>query len=364
MNWIDQILSFSVALGALMSGLIWFQKKDSHRRNRFLALLILLISLQIAKDIESFGWHPVVYLGLQGTCLFLGPTIYLYVLSMLGLETGTTYQKIRRYIFGAVYLVVIITLVLSLPDSPRIHRFINPPLAVTVAYTMMFAQLYHVLWYFQRSLNRIKLHARSETGTKSTFQERRKWLFRIVIALIAIVSIFILPLLFITAFGESEVLSYLRYGFLLSLSIGLNIITIKSFNHPEVVLSFPQMKYGDTALSPDFVQSIQSRLNSLMIEKQPYLDSELKLDGLASMLAVRPVQLSQAINALHGKNFSEYVNEYRVNEAKRILREDYDEHHSMYEVALDSGFNSKATFNRVFKQMTGSTPTSFIKSDL
>lgn len=69
-----------------------------------------------------------------------------------------------------------------------------------------------------------------------------------------------------------------------------------------------------------------------------------------------------AINALHGKIFSEYVNEYRVKEAKRILRENYDEHHSMYEVALDSGFNSKATFNRVFKQMTGSTSTSFVKS--
>ncbi|MCE7991853.1 MAG: AraC family transcriptional regulator [Roseivirga sp.] len=362
MNWIDQILSFSVALGALMSGLIWFQKKDSQRRNRFLALLIFLISLQIAKDVVSFEWHPAVYLGLQGTCLFLGPTIYLYVLAMLGLDTGTVYQVIKRYMFGVVYLLVVSTLVLSLPDSPQIHRYINPPLAVTVAYTMMFAQLYHVLWYFQRSLNRIKLHAKSEAGTQGSFQERRKWLFRIVFALIVIVSIFILPLLFITAFGESEILNYLRYGFLLSLSIGLNFITIKSFNYPEVVLSFPQIKYGDTALSADLIQSIQSRLNSLMTEKQPYLDSELKLDSLASMLSIRPVQLSQAINAQYGKNFSEYINEYRVNEAKRILREDFDEHHSMYEVALDSGFNSKATFNRVFKQMTGSTPTSFVKS--
>lgn len=361
MNWIDQILTFSVALGALMSGLIGFQKKDSGRRNPYFALLILLISFQIAKDVGSFGWHPAIYLGLQGTCLFLGPTVYFYIFSMLGLSTGSDRQVGRHYVLGFVYLSVILTLVLTLPSAPLIRQYINPPVAVTIGYTLMFAQLYHVLWYFQRSLTRIKLESKAD-NSRPVLHKRRKWLITIVVALIVVVLTFLLPLLLITAFGESEVLNYLKYGFLLSLSLGLNIITIKSFNYPEVVLSFPRLKYADSTLPIGSLQAIQLKLNNLMHDERPYLDSELKLDILAEMIAVRPTHLSQVINDRHGKNFSEYINEYRVKEAKRILREEYDQGHSMYEVAIDAGFNSKATFNRVFKQKTGTTPTSFVKS--
>lgn len=345
-----------------MSGLIWFQKRESNRRNRFFALLIILVSIQIAKDMAGFRIHPAIYLGLQGTCLFIGPTVYLYIRSMLGISASSSRQLVKYYLIGFIYLIVILSLVLTLPSSPQIQKYISPPLAIAVGYTLMFAQLYHVLWFFQRSLTRLRLHTKLTGSTPESFEQRRKWLFTIVVALIVIISLFVLPFLFITAFGDTEVLYYLKYGFLLSLSIGLNIVTIKSFNNPEIVLSFPQVKYGDTALSVGGLKSIQSKLSGLMIKEQPYLNSELKLDGLAEMIAVRPVHLSQVINDQHGKNFSEYINEYRVNEAKRILSEEYDEHSSMYEVAIDAGFNSKATFNRVFKQMTGSTPTQFAKN--
>lgn len=360
MNWIDQILMFSVALGVLMSGLIWSQKRDSDKRNPYFALLVFLVSLQIAKDVPAFGWHPAAYIGLQGTCLFLGPTVYLYTLYMLGVDVSLRQNAGKHYRIGVIYLLVVLSLVLLIPNSPLIHQFISPPIAITIVYTLLFAQLYHVLWYFLRSLRRIRIEKESDTSTLKTSIQRHKWLLTVVVALTVVILAFLLPLVFLTAFSDSEVLNVLKYGFLLTLSLGLNIVTIKSFNYPEIVLSLPAFKYADSNLSSSKLEFIQSRLGSLMNQERPYLDSELKLNEMARMMAVRPVHLSQVINDQYGKNFSEYINTYRVNEAKRILKEDQDL--SIYEVALDAGFNSKATFNRVFKQMTGTTPTRFRSS--
>ncbi|GEM_PF-3767265 len=354
---------FSVVLGILMSGLICFQKKNSDKRNPYFALLVLLVSLQVAKDVSAFGWHPAAYLGLQGTCLFLGPTVYFYTLYMLGLDTNSVYKAGRHYRVGVIYLLVVLPVVLFIPNSPSISQFVTPPLAVAIVYTLLFAQLYHVLWYFQRSRRRIRLEKESHTSIGQASSQRQKWLFRLTIALTVTVLAFLLPLLFLTAFSDTSILSFLKYGFLLSLSLGLNIVTIKSFNYPEIVLSLPALKYADSNLSVNSFQSIQTKLGSFMSQQRPYLDSELKLNEMARMMTVRPAHLSQVINDQYGKNFSEYINSYRINEAKRLLKEDKDQDLSMYEVALDAGFNSKATFNRVFKQMTGTTPTRFRNSE-
>ena len=67
--------------------------------------------------------------------------------------------------------------------------------------------------------------------------------------------------------------------------------------------------------------------------------------------------LSRVINSGFGQNFNDYVNEYRVREAERRLRDPRFRHYTLLAVALESGFNSKSTFNRVFKKLRGATPS-------
>ncbi|UOQ70302.1 helix-turn-helix domain-containing protein [Hymenobacter cellulosilyticus] len=98
------------------------------------------------------------------------------------------------------------------------------------------------------------------------------------------------------------------------------------------------------------------RLLSHMQIAQPYLAPELTLGELAAQLRTNTSWLSRVINAGCGKNFNDFINEYRVQEAEARLRDPQFRHYTLLAVALEAGFNSKSTFNRVFKKLRGITP--------
>jgi AraC-like DNA-binding protein len=100
----------------------------------------------------------------------------------------------------------------------------------------------------------------------------------------------------------------------------------------------------------------RDKLLALMAAEQPWLEPELTLAELAQRLRLHPAQLSKIINLGCGQNFSDFVNRYRVEEAQRKLADPRFAHYSLVGVALESGFNSKSTFNRVFKKITGQVP--------
>lgn len=100
-----------------------------------------------------------------------------------------------------------------------------------------------------------------------------------------------------------------------------------------------------------------TRLTNLMATDRPYLAPELTLPELAARLGANTSVLSRVINTGFKQNFNDYVNEYRVQEAERRLRDPQFRHYTLLAVALESGFNSKSTFNRVFKKLRGATPS-------
>jgi AraC-like DNA-binding protein len=102
------------------------------------------------------------------------------------------------------------------------------------------------------------------------------------------------------------------------------------------------------------------RIKTHMIEARPYLDVELTLNQLAQGLNLPVATVSQAINAGLGKNFNDFVNEYRVFEICSRLKSGEHKSKTLLGVGMDSGFNSKATFNRSFKKVTGLTPKEWV----
>jgi AraC-like DNA-binding protein len=104
------------------------------------------------------------------------------------------------------------------------------------------------------------------------------------------------------------------------------------------------------------LQPWRDKLLALMATEQPWLEPELTLTELAQRLRLSPTVLSRVINTGCGQNFNDFVNTYRVEEARRKLADVRFAHYSLVGVALESGFNSKSTFNRVFKKLSGHAP--------
>ncbi len=100
-------------------------------------------------------------------------------------------------------------------------------------------------------------------------------------------------------------------------------------------------------------------LMELMNQEKPYLDGSLTLESLSKLLNTNRTYLSQAIKANTENTFSEFINSYRIDEARRMLLDDKFSNLSIEGIALSVGFNSRSTFNKVFKEFTGITPSYF-----
>ena len=105
-----------------------------------------------------------------------------------------------------------------------------------------------------------------------------------------------------------------------------------------------------------------SKLQELIINEKPYLDSSLSLRSLAEMIQIHPNQLSWLLNESLGKNFSEYINHFRVEQFKYLAKDSSKKHITLIGLAYESGFNSKTVFNTYFKKETGLTPKQFLAS--
>lgn len=122
-------------------------------------------------------------------------------------------------------------------------------------------------------------------------------------------------------------------------------------------------KYATSSLKDIEKEKLIEQLTNSMENEKPYLNENLTLKELADKLEISPNNLSQIINEKFNKNFYEFINEYRINKVKSMLADPKNSHYSMLGIAFECGFNSKSTFNSVFKQFTGKTPTEFKKSD-
>jgi AraC-like DNA-binding protein len=123
-------------------------------------------------------------------------------------------------------------------------------------------------------------------------------------------------------------------------------------------------KYQRSSLSEPEAARIHERLNNLMAEEKPFRDPELTLHELAKKLEVHPNHLSQVINSRENKNFYDLINQRRVEEFINMVTNPGYKHYTLLGMALDCGFNSKASFNRNFKKYKQVTPSDYLKTQV
>lgn len=102
-----------------------------------------------------------------------------------------------------------------------------------------------------------------------------------------------------------------------------------------------------------------SELKKLMEVEHMYTDCELTLEKMADRLGIQPADLTRMLNQELGTSFYTLVNSYRVKEVQRKLEAEDQRYYTLLAIAFECGFNSKSTFNRVFKEFTGFTPSNY-----
>lgn len=140
------------------------------------------------------------------------------------------------------------------------------------------------------------------------------------------------------------------------------VLTTATLSIPLETVASRQPLQNPATLPPaisDELLMLRDKLLGYMTTEKPYLEPDLSLTDLARMVHTNAVVLSQVINVGTGKNFNDFINEYRVEEFKLQVRNPANAHLSLLGLALDCGFNSKATFNRAFRKFTGQSPKEF-----
>ncbi|WP_462250832.1 helix-turn-helix domain-containing protein [Ekhidna sp.] len=339
MNFSRELLFFFSALGAfngLIIGLYFLLfAKPKHRSNYFLGILLLALSIRIGKSVFLYFNDDLAAIYLQlgiSACLFVGPSLFFYLkaitrptrslqwklhyvtLLIAIVAIGIIYPwefnpKLWRYFFNAIYLIWLIYLIAS---------------AVTIKDTI------------------IRLFKRSEKLSPMEI-----W----------IISIYFGNLIIWIAYNTTRYTSYivgaLSFSFVFYLLILLLVLTRKK--DPSFLNKY--VKYGNKKIDPNEASDLLNQLNDLLIKEKLYKDANLKLADLAQRLNVLPHYLSQLINESLNKNFTSYLNEYRINEAKQLI--EAENHLKLESIGYECGFNSKSTFYTAFKKASGTTPAKF-----
>lgn len=131
------------------------------------------------------------------------------------------------------------------------------------------------------------------------------------------------------------------------------------FNGKALKKIFPIIKYQKSGLSKSVLNDYKTKLLDLMESKSLYLESELKLTDLATMLKLSRHNTSQIINECFQMSFYEFINKYRIEEAERLLVDDKEHEMNITDIAYQVGFNNRISFYNAFKKYIGITPTEF-----
>jgi len=121
-------------------------------------------------------------------------------------------------------------------------------------------------------------------------------------------------------------------------------------------------KYQRSGLKQEDVADYVNKIKKFMVIEKPYLNRELTIYDLSDQLKIPRHILSEVINEHMGKNFYHLVNDYRVDEVKERMKHEGLKQLTILGIAYDSGFNSKSSFNTIFKEKTGLTPSEYLKT--
>ena len=350
----------------------------------FLALLVLITCYhRTTYTIGFMDWYDtyrntkinywLIYLGLA-----IGPLIYFYVKSIT--RSNFIFKKKDWLHFLPVLIYVLYRIFIFAYDAnqPGFDDSQNGYLmqelefkfmgvffeAVFVAQHLLYLAFTFQLYYNYRS--------RIQQFFSNTYQLELNWIrnFLFLYAFLFVYSV-VQQLVDISIVELSWIQKwwYQFFSALVVIYVGIkgyftDTTTLSTLNidiNEKAIAEVKTAAVQTSTTTDDLTPMINSVRDYMEVEK-PYLNPDLNLVDLAKKLNMNRAKLSEVINAGFSKNFNDFVNEYRINAFKSALKDGRHQKLSLLGIAHECGFNSKATFNRVFKKFSDSSPTQYLES--
>lgn len=352
-----QLVTVCSVINGFVFAFLLLEKQENRQANRFLSLTILatcltftpfILDASIWKAYEWLAWLPF------SLSYWIGPAFYFYIKTLT--EGPTAFQRRDLWHFSPIILNYIHSIyhavVVNVNPWPWFHH---------VAEWLESAAILSVLIYLFLAFQLVKTYQLSLLNKVSNTERiDLRWVTQFIYVIAA-------SCILILAFLIASLLAGGKYtlqdwddprAFALLVYAGvLYWISISGFKQAQThrMLKLAEPKEEDVREYSEVIQ----KLNAAIGDQQLYRNPQLSLADLSKCVNISERVISNAINQELGKNFFQLINEYRVEEVRERLKDPKQEHLKILSLAFEAGFNSKASFNRVFKAYTGRTPQTF-----
>jgi len=323
--------SIGVILSLFFGGFLLITYKRQPKANIFLAIYLLAFALRIGKSLfhDDFVIPAIIRTSILSSLYVIGPSLWLY---SKYLKTG------RASILSSDWLHFI----------PFSVFFCLSPFIPNDGTSSLFVWFYYgtvlsMFGYAAYALRWTSVVA-SNSDTEKAISKQR-WLKYFLVANLVLVTIYLII--------STDLIPYYS-GIALGFSLLIVVLSIKALRFPDL-FKVDKAKYSQSNISKEKASDLAKRLEVLIQDEKPYLDPELNLKALSGMLGASSKELSQVINQVYGINYAHFISQYRLAEAKRLLKSAEHQHLSIAAIAYDSGFNSISSFNSQFKKQEAMT---------
>ncbi|MCI0696889.1 helix-turn-helix domain-containing protein [candidate division KSB1 bacterium] len=323
----------------------------------FLAALAFLLLMAVAYHTKYFMSIPHL-IRIDAPLVFVfGPLFYLYILALTSQRFAFEKRHLLHFVPFVIYDGYLLPFYLQ-SETIKVNYWIivhghNSPWPWHLE---MAVSICHPLIYIILAIRQLASHRRTIKESFSSIEKiNLAWIRNLLIGVGLVWASY-----FVTYSFDVDWLIHVVALLIVGM---IYYMGFKGLIQPEIFAAEEerelQPKYAKSALSSDKADAYLEKLLNVMKTEKPYADSDLSLQKLAKKLAISSHHLSQIINDRLRQNFFEFVNRYRVEEAKRLIAVPENRNKNLAEIGFQAGFNSLSSFNAAFKKHAGMTPSQF-----
>lgn len=356
---ITSLVDFLGLAQGVFLGVYLMIENKKNRPTLLLGAFLIAFSIElldtILDDSNIIDQYPsLLFLPLNFYYLTM-PLFYLYVRHI----TNTKFSKKDTLIIILPGIVefVFITILFLLPTATKITLQDNVFFGLFFIIFILLSFPYSV-YYAIKTIRHINKHNKNVNAYYSnTTGKRLNWAKKVAYFVLIFNFLWIIEI-----FQEDKFFEDYTYPILSSINvIFIFWIGISGLRQSKISVAASEIEFplGENIISEEIASAESKQLIALMETDKVYKESDLSLSDVAKSIGIPQRNLSQLIKQQTNKNFNQFVNYYRVEEAKRLLKDPTYDNLNMLGIAFESGFSSKATFYAVFKQFAGKTPNAY-----